>query len=472
MKKLLTFILLFFPLMVSAQVTVPAGGTGTSTVPNNFVLMGSSNALRLTAKNIFALTNTWTGVNTFSAGWVNSATSTGTFGINLSGGCFAVNSVCIGGASASSGADPFNHVPVYGQTTSATSTLIALTGSPFSLVASSTVNFVQASTTNIDVIKNLNILYNSGVGGINFQGSGGGINQTIWNDNSNLLHLVNQNAAALVFGTNGSEQARISSGGIWTWAQYTTGVLTTGVTGIVTAVATTSLSGSGVITVTAGGSVLGASPITVACSTCSTTLGTVTSITGGTGLSGGTITAAGTLALKSYLATSTADTANQISVFTSTNATPATFGGFTNFTFNSTSNLFTVINATTTNVSASQSLFVASKQVNPYQNATFAYGATSTTWAGTTTETTLVAPFSGILQDVVCVTDVGTLNVQAKVNSSNLTPMFNASTTKGTVTFLTNNTFVRGDTIEFDFGTPATAPRNISCTPRTTVSSF
>ncbi len=237
-------------------------------------------------------------------------------------------------------------------------------------------------------------------------------------------------------------------------------------------ISTSTLSGSGVVSVTAGAFTLGSNPITISCPTCSTTSGTVTSITGGTGLNGGAITTSGTLALKSYLATSTADTANQISVFTSTNATPATFGGFTNFTFNSTTNLFTVINASTTNITASQSAFIASKQVNPYQNATFAYGATSTAWTGTTTETQLVAPFAGTLQDVVCVTSAGTLNVQAKVNSTAVTPMFNASTTKGTVTYTANNTFVRGDTLEFDFGTPASSPTSITCTPRTTVTTF
>lgn len=43
--------------------------------------------------------------------------------------------------------DPFTHVSVWGQTTSATSTLIALTGSPYALVASSTSVFQSASTT-------------------------------------------------------------------------------------------------------------------------------------------------------------------------------------------------------------------------------------------------------------------------------------------------------------------------------------
>jgi hypothetical protein len=49
------------------------------------------------------------------------------------------------------GGDPFTHTSAYGQTTSASSTLLALTGSPFSLVASSTAEFVYASTTDLTV---------------------------------------------------------------------------------------------------------------------------------------------------------------------------------------------------------------------------------------------------------------------------------------------------------------------------------
>lgn len=41
--------------------------------------------------------NTWALGQTFTSGFVNSATSTGTFGINLSGGCFAISGTCIGG---------------------------------------------------------------------------------------------------------------------------------------------------------------------------------------------------------------------------------------------------------------------------------------------------------------------------------------------------------------------------------------
>ena len=49
MKKILTIILFGLPLLASAQLTVPAGGTGTTTFPTDYVLVGNS-ALRVTAK--------------------------------------------------------------------------------------------------------------------------------------------------------------------------------------------------------------------------------------------------------------------------------------------------------------------------------------------------------------------------------------------------------------------------------------
>ncbi len=87
----LTFLCVSIPLSANAQLTVPAGGTGTSSVPNNYVLMGSSNSLRLTARAtstlgleseltftsplsrtgnaisfLFNTVNTWTARNNFS----------------------------------------------------------------------------------------------------------------------------------------------------------------------------------------------------------------------------------------------------------------------------------------------------------------------------------------------------------------------------------------------------------------------
>lgn len=49
MRKLLLTFLLFFPLAVSAQLTVPQGGTGTTTFTQNWVLIGGPSTLRVTA---------------------------------------------------------------------------------------------------------------------------------------------------------------------------------------------------------------------------------------------------------------------------------------------------------------------------------------------------------------------------------------------------------------------------------------
>jgi len=102
------------------------------------------------------------------------------------------------------------------------------------------------------------------------------------------------------------------------------------------------------------------SATTLCLTTCITSFssGTVTSITAGLGLDGGTITTSGTLSLKSYIATSTADTANQVLFFTSTGSTPATFGGHTGLTYSSTASLLTATYASTTAMSVSGSLAV------------------------------------------------------------------------------------------------------------------
>lgn len=83
--------------------------------------------------------------------------NTGTFAISTStAGCaqfsplgelYSTGSTCGTGGGGSGIGDPFTHVSVWGQTTSATSTQLSLTGSPNSLVASGT---IQAANINID----------------------------------------------------------------------------------------------------------------------------------------------------------------------------------------------------------------------------------------------------------------------------------------------------------------------------------
>lgn len=83
-----------------------------------------------------------------------------------------------------------------------------------------------------------------------------------------------------------------------------------------------------------------------------TVSGTCTGCGGGSGGGSGNV------------ATSTPDVANQAAVFTSTGATPATIGGFSTFTFDSTSKRLTVTNASTTAFSSiyasSTNLFTSS----------------------------------------------------------------------------------------------------------------
>lgn len=95
------------------------------------------------------------------------------------------------------------------------------------------------------------------------------------------------------------------------------------------------------------GSFVGGVAGAFACATCNTSNATVSSITGGLGLNGGVITTSGTLSLKSYTATSTPDTSGQILAFTSTSATPATYGGDADLTFTN-GNLTTFTNGSTT----------------------------------------------------------------------------------------------------------------------------
>lgn len=128
--------------------------------------------------------------------------------------------------------------------------------------------------------------------------------------------------------------------------------------------ATTTLSGSGVISVTAGAQVPGSSPVTVSCSTCGT--GSVTSIASGTGLAGGTITTSGTLWLPTLVGTSSSETAANVPFYTTTNGSTALLsGGDTTFTFTSASKKLIMLNATSTNLSATGSFFVPTTATAP-----------------------------------------------------------------------------------------------------------
>ena len=104
---------------------------------------------------------------------------------------------------------------------------------------------------------------------------------------------------------------------------------------------------------------------------------------------------------------------------------------------------------------------------NQYPGFTY---STSTAWTGTTTQPLGTARVGETWNDVQCFSDVGTLNVSF-YDGTNRMNLFNASTTVGTVTLSSNNTFTAGEKRYVDIGTPATAPTKISCTVSKSVTS-
>lgn len=99
---------------------------------------------------------------------------------------------------------------------------------------------------------------------------------------------------------------------------------------------------------------------------------------------------------------------------------------------------------------------------NGNQYPAFTY-ATSTAWTGTTTIPLGPSYIAETWNGVQCFTDTGTLNVSFN-DSTNRMDMLNASTTVGTFSLTTNNTFTAGEKRYVDIGTPASSPTKISCT--------
>lgn len=89
--------------------------------------------------------------------------------------------------------------------------------------------------------------------------------------------------------------------------------------------------------------------------------------------------------------------------------------------------------------------------------------STTTAWTGTTTIPLGPAGAAETWSIAKCFTDTGTVNVSF-YDGTNRMNIFNASTTVGTVTLSTNNTFTSGEKRYVDIGTPASSPTNISCT--------
>lgn len=91
----------------------------------------------------------------------------------------------------------------------------------------------------------------------------------------------------------------------------------------------------------------------------------------------------------------------------------------------------------------------------------FTYATSS--WTGTTT-IPLETGYGEAWQSIRCFTDAGTVGVDLYHASSHLNYIPTASTTNNVITFTTNNTMTAGDKVFADIGTPASSPTKISCT--------
>lgn len=89
--------------------------------------------------------------------------------------------------------------------------------------------------------------------------------------------------------------------------------------------------------------------------------------------------------------------------------------------------------------------------------------STTTAWTGTTTMPLGPSYVAETWNGIQCFTDTGTVNVSI-YDGTNRMNLFNASTTVGTVTLSTNNTFTAAEKRYVDVGTPASSPTVISCT--------
>lgn len=160
-------------------------------------------------------------------------------------------------------------------------------------------------------------------------------------------------------------------------------------------------------------------------------------------------------------------------------------------------------NATTTNLSVSQSLFIPSSSsqtptfagqlaldttddnlkagcasgtciYSKYRYLTFPY-STTTPFAGTTSPSQWgsvgPSPFTGTFKDAQCSTDTGTVRFRLTIAGSDLGTLEpNASSTVGTFTYTSANTVNRGDVLIGYFGNSASSPTYATCTLRLTES--
>jgi hypothetical protein len=152
-------------------------------------------------------------------------------------------------------------------------------------------------------------------------------------------------------------------------------------------------------------------------------------------------------------ATTTIDTAGKIST---NNATSTLFSATTAWI----SNLIGTITGTGT-------WDLSGATVKQHLYPSFSY-ATSTAWTGTTTIYLAPSYQAETWNGVKCETNTGTLNVSF-YDGTNRMNMLNASTTIGTFTLSTNNSFTAGESRRVDIGNPASSPTKISCSVDKTI---
>ncbi len=132
----------------------------------------------------------------------------------------------------------------------------------------------------------------------------------------------------------------------------------------------------------------------------------------------------------------------------------------------------TVTNASSTNLTASQSLYAADSAATVSRitgTRALSFGlSTSTLWTGTSTVSsafgdagTVYAPFTGSFSTIQCGTNVGTLGINVQ-DGGGSSVYIKASSTANTNTF--SLSFTKGDALKITGGNPTTAPTSTACT--------
>lgn len=427
MKKLLLLAVAVFaslPLVASAQLTIPQGGTGTTTFPSSWVVTGSGSSLRLTA----------TPTTTASCAGTVSCTAFKILGnspITITGaaaGAFPVST----STSETSGRVPFwtttGATPAllsggvagfaFNSTDNRLTVTYASTTGQTSSYASSTSLFAGTATLGAATIGSATGLAQLTAGVVSAYGSTG-------------LVLTTSGVAAAYGGSSCTNQFARSTNASGVWTCATVGAADVSLANLTATDATLTFSG------TYNGST-------------ARTIGLNLSNTNNwlTAVGVGTTTPWGALS---------------VSTTTSQNALP----------------LFVVGSSTNSNIPLQVNGFgktVGTDQVNSYtgvisptRRLVLSTG-TTTAWTASTTNTAyspfITAPFSGTVRQAYCLTDASFVGVNIQVNGANATPSyFVASTTPGIVPLTAGNTFTRGQKILANFGTTTTASTlEVSCT--------